>query len=77
MAKYTGKLMYSDVSGGFWSLIDGDDTVYQLASDNDMFSAFTHGDNVVVETDDSADEMMGIGMVGGGVLVVKELKKHS
>lgn len=76
MATYQGKLIFSDLSGGFWSLECSDGKVYQLVDYKDLIASYSDGDSVEL-SGHVDDDTMGIGMVSGSILEVLDIKKRS
>lgn len=69
MAKLKGKVVRSDLEGGFWTLQGEDGTTYKLEGGGaDLLKA-----GVRAEVDGSLEEAMGIGF-GTPVLTVKNYK---
>ena len=69
MAKLKGKVVRSDLEGGFWTLVGEDGTTYKLeGGDGNLLKA-----GVRAEVDGSVEQAMGIGF-GAPVLTVKKYK---
>lgn len=69
MAKYKGKVVRSDLEGGFWTLEAQDGTTYKLeGGGGDLLKA-----GVSAEIEGEVEQMMGIGF-GAPTLTVKKYK---
>ncbi len=69
MAKYKGKVVRSDLEGGFWTLEGDDGTTYKLeGGGGDLLKA-----GVRAEIEGNVEQMMGIGF-GAPTLMVKHYK---